>query len=60
MPGNEIDPGTLPIQLAKTTRGNVIRVALVAALGGLLYGYDTASSPAPSSRSAATSGSAPR
>lgn len=37
----EIDPATTPIELAKTTRGNVIRVALVAALGGLLYGYDT-------------------
>lgn len=37
----EIDPATTPIELARTTRGNVIRVALVAALGGLLYGYDT-------------------
>jgi len=37
-----IDESTsTPHELEKAARGNVLRVTLVAALGGLLYGYDT-------------------
>lgn len=36
-----IPEGTGPAETARTTRRHVTRVAFVAALGGLLYGYDT-------------------